>query len=105
MDKDLGQETGSTKAVEAGQNTQGQPYYWTLMRGDPTPREEGAEGVEDSVFAMDASCRCCLFPMLSGKMEKIDSNYAVPCGACGTKYSLEKGERAGEVLEYLPGEG
>jgi nitrite reductase/ring-hydroxylating ferredoxin subunit len=98
-DAELGAETGSTKAVEAGQDYKGTKYIWTLVRGDPPPKEEGAERSEKTAFAVDGNCRCCLFPMINGRTEReADGNYAITCGACGNKYSLENGE----VLEFLP---
>merc|ERR1711953_760424 len=90
-DSELGAETGSTKAVEAGQSYKGTRFIWTLVRGDPES--------EKSVFALDGNCRCCLFPMINGKTEKqADGTYAMTCGLCGTQYSLD----SGEVLEFLP---
>lgn len=99
---DLGDEVGSTLAVEAGQSPQGQNYIWTLIRG-----EEGAgalRGDEESsnVYATDGSCRSCTFPMTKAKLFKRDGgDYAILCETCGSEFSAEDGA----VLKWLPGEG
>lgn len=101
MNDDLGAETGSTKAVEAGITPQGQRYIWALVRGSPKPAEPDGEWAEDTVFAVDGSCRSCQFPMTNGKTEKEpDGTYSLTCGLCGSKYSMANGA----VLKFLPGE-
>merc|ERR1719149_138872 len=89
---ELGAETGSTKAVEAGITPQGQKFIWNIVRGAPGP----AEG---AVFACDGACRTCQFPLTNSATEKrADGIYALTCGLCGTVYSLKDGA----VLDFLP---
>merc|ERR1719454_830891 len=97
---ELGEATGSTKAVAAGQSPQGQEYVWTLVRGDPVlPAGEDGEAPESTCYVTDGSCRVCLFPMTNAEVTKEGDGYAMTCGLCGTKYSLDRGE----VLDFLPG--
>ena len=98
---ELGEEVGSTMAVEAGQNPMGTNYIWTLVRG-----EEGAGAQTDddfsNVYCTDGSCRACTFPLLKSKVEKeAGGEYSMTCGNCGSKFSLEDGS----VISWLPGEG
>jgi len=90
----LGNETGSTLAVEAGQTPQGQNYIWTLVRGVPLTED----GPETTVYATDGSARCCLFPMTKATAEADGDGFTLTCGLCGTKYSLDEGE----VLDWMP---
>lgn len=97
----LGEEVGSTLAVEAGQSPMGQNYIWTLIRG-----EEGAGAVTgddfSNVYATDGSCRSCTFPMLKSTVAKDDDGeMCITCDACGSKWSLEDGS----TRKWLPGEG
>lgn len=92
---DLGDDVGSTLAVEAGQSPMGVNYIWTLIRG-----EDGAgafDGDVSNVYATDGSCRACTFPMVKGSLE----GSVVTCGSCGSKFDLEDGS----VVEWLPGQG
>jgi len=96
---ELGDEIGSTKAVEAGMSPMGQNYVWTLFRG-----EEGAGAIADgysNVYATDGSCVSCTSPNFNSKLEKQDGEYVMNCGACGSVFSME----TGAVLKWLPGEG
>jgi nitrite reductase/ring-hydroxylating ferredoxin subunit len=101
-DDELGAETGSTKAVQAGVTPQGQDYIWTLVRGSPrVAAEEGAAQAEDSVFATDGACRYCQFPLINGETTlEADNVYALRCGLCGTQWSLLDGK----LLDLLPGD-
>merc|ERR1719353_2360956 len=78
---ELGETTGSTKAVAAGQSPQGQEYVWTLVRGDPVlpAGEDGEEPPESTVYVTDGSCRSCLFPMIKGEVSKESDGYALTC--------------------------
>lgn len=96
---ELGAETGSTKAVAAGQSPMGQEYIWTLVRGDPVI--DGDDFPESTCYITDGSCRTCLFPLTNGKVEPEAGGYSLTCGCCGTKYSLD----TGKVLDFLPGNG
>jgi len=96
---DLGETAGSTLAVEAGQSPQGQNFIWTLVRGSETD-EDGC-----NVFATDGSCRACSFPLTKGVYgREADGTASISCSSCGSKFSLDR-ERAGEVIQWLPGEG
>uniref|UniRef100_A0A7S0LNZ6 Rieske domain-containing protein n=1 Tax=Coccolithus braarudii TaxID=221442 RepID=A0A7S0LNZ6_9EUKA len=98
IDEEMGTEPGATKAVTAGITPRGQDFIWCLIRGNPAV-PEGGDQVEEKVFAVDGSCRCCQFPMSAGKLgSEPDGSYSFECGLCGTKYSLDNGE----VLEFLP---
>lgn len=96
----LGEEIGSTLAVEAGQSPVGQNYIWTLIRG-----EDGAGAMADdfsNVYATDGSCRACSFPMVKSSIQKEPTGeYSVTCGNCGSRFSLEDGN----AFEWLPGNG
>lgn len=98
---ELGEEIGSTMAVEAGQSPQGQNFIWALVRG---PQGAGAAMGDDdvsNVYATDGSCRACSFPMVKGVVEPTDDGlYKIRCPSCGSKYNLE----TGEVLDWLPGD-
>lgn len=98
---ELGEEIGSTLAVEAGQNPTGTNYIWTLVRGE---EGAGAQSEDDfsNVYATDGSCRACTFPLLKAKVEKeADGGYSMTCGNCGSKFSLDDGH----TTSWLPGEG
>jgi len=97
---ELGDEIGSSMAVEAGQSPMGQNYIWTLVRG-----EDGASANDDdfsNVYATDGSCRACQFPMTKAELGKEpDGTPALTCPTCGSVFNLE----TGAVLKWLPGEG
>lgn len=97
---DLGDEVGSTLAVEAGMSPMGQNYIWSLIRG-----EDGAGAVSDdfsNVYATDGSCVACTFPMTKVTTAKeADDTFSVCCNNCGSKWSLFDGS----VMEWLPGNG
>lgn len=88
---ELGEEPGSTKAVQAGVTPQGQEFIWALIRGKKPAADEDPE-----VFAVDGSCRTCQFPMLNAQLDA-EAN-TVTCGLCGSSWSLEDGES----VEFLP---
>lgn len=96
---ELGEEIGSTMAVEAGQSPQGGNYIWTLIRG---PQGAGAVDSDDdssNVWATDGSCRACSFPMIKSVVEKEASGeYSMLCPTCGSKWNLADGE----VIDWLP---
>mmetsp|Transcript_119215 Transcript_119215/g.210826 ORF Transcript_119215/g.210826 Transcript_119215/m.210826 type:complete len:281 (+) Transcript_119215:64-906(+) len=99
LDGELGNETGATKAVEAGVSPQGQDYLWTVCRGDPAGTEYEDLSEQKSVFCLDGNCRVCVFPLFNGEVgREEDGTYSISCGLCGTKYSLE----TGEVIDFLP---
>lgn len=96
---EVGNETGSTKAVEAGFNPQGQPFIWTLIRADPPPADMNvSDQSKTSFWAVDGQCRCCVWPMINAKTEKENGRWALRCGLCGTQYSLEDGQ----TTDWLP---
>merc|ERR1719460_912918 len=97
---ELGPEIGATKAA-AGVAPQGQEYIWTLIRGNPFVKDAPEGSPEATVYATDGSCRSCLFPLTQSSVEREGDGFAMTCGLCGTKYSLD----TGEVLDFLPGNG
>ena len=92
---EVGDEVGATKAISAGVTPKGQDYIWTLVRG-----RDGQDADEPvTVYATDGACRCCQFPLPSGKTAaEPDGSLSLTCGLCGTRYSLEDGR----VLDFLP---
>ena len=73
-----------------------------MIRG-PEGAGQFTEDVYSNVWATDGSCRACTFPLTKGIVAPEPSGaYALKCGSCGTKWSLD-GD--GEVLDWLPGEG
>lgn len=100
---DLGEEVGSTLAVEAGMSPQGQNYIWTLIRVEDGAGA-GAFGSDDddesNVIATDGQCRACSFPLTKSTVTKeADGTWAAECASCGSKFAVERGE----VIDWLPG--
>jgi len=87
----LGEDSGSTKAVQAGVTPQGQEFIWCLMRGKKTAKDE-----EPNIYAIDGSCRQCQFPMLNSEIDAAAGT--LDCPVCGNKWNLEDGE----LIDYLP---
>jgi hypothetical protein len=97
-DSELGDELGSTKAVEGGVSPQGQKYLWALIRGDKDSGDLDDFTKQKSVFITQPSCPSCQWPMTKAELEKQkDGSYGIRCGLCGTMY-----DEKGEVLEFLP---
>jgi len=94
----LGDEVGSTLAVEAGQSPQGQNYIWALVRGE---NSENAAGEETDVYATDGACISCSFPMTKAVITKEDGLELLDCETCGSQWSLKDGS----VHKWLPGVG
>ncbi|KAL1522566.1 hypothetical protein AB1Y20_017551 [Prymnesium parvum] len=88
---ELGEEMGSSKAVQAGVTPTGQEFIWCLLRGKQVKDEE-----EPQLFAVDGACRCCQFPLLNAQMDNDASK--LTCGLCGTSWSLANGE----CIDFLP---
>ena len=97
---ELGDEVGSTLAVEAGQSPQGQNYVWALVRGEP-PAFPGDADENPGVYATDGACVACSFPMTKAAIKKEDGLELLDCGACGSQWNLADGS----VYKWLPGEG
>merc|ERR1719247_1272443 len=96
---ELGEEVGSTMAVEAGQSPMGQNYIWTLIRG-PDGAGQFTDDVYSNVYATDGSCVACTFPMIKATIEEeAPGQYSVNCPACGSSWALDDGS----VLKWLPG--
>lgn len=88
---DLGEEAGSSKAVQAGVSPQGNEFLWCLLRGKKT-----AEGEEPVIFAVDGTCRLCQFPLLNSNINEEATE--LTCGLCATSWSLDDGK----VVDFLP---
>ena len=97
---ELGEEVGSTLAVEAGQTPQGQNYVWALVRGEETPASGDDEDATD-VYATDGSCISCSFPMTKAVITKEDGKESLDCKTCGSQWNLKDGS----VHKWLPGVG
>jgi|Transcript_40096 hypothetical protein len=99
-ESELGDETGSSLAIEAGITPRGAPLIWAVLRGD-SPAERGDiddTPLQKSVFIMQGNCQACLFPMTNAKVEKQpDGKYWFRCGLCATAYS-----QAGDVVDWMP---
>lgn len=137
---ELGDELGDTKAVEAGREpTSGQNYIWTLVRGEHQEEDEPAapeqtesgkgmgmtsqadsssEGSEPKgpapVWAFDSFCKACRFPLLESEVKKVNGEYILECGNCGSSYYIDGSDGAelgtdntdaGRPKDWLPGEG
>jgi len=94
---ELGDQYGSTTAVEAGMSPQGQNYVWALVRGEAAPDD----GEETKVYATDGACISCQFPMTKAVITKEDGLELLDCKTCGSQWNLKDGS----VHKWLPGEG
>jgi len=97
---ELGDEVGSTVAVEAGQSPQGQNYVWALVRGE-AQADGGDDDEETNVYATDGACVACQFPMSKADVVKEDGLELLDCKTCGAQWKLKDGS----VHKWLPGVG
>merc|ERR1719231_897173 len=82
---ELGEEIGSTKAVEAGQSPMGQNYVWALVRGED---DVGKDGEVTNVYATDGACVACQFPMSKAEITKEGGRQLLDCKTCGSQWNL-----------------